>query len=93
MAHGGKNEPGTPSGSPTHNKTGPIRCHCGALLADWIDGKTVVIDGVEYQFRRKGDRLTCPRCRVEHPRRSLRPSELPEAEASGDRRRHDDLTD
>jgi hypothetical protein len=88
-----KNEPGRPADTPISNKTGPIRCHCGALLADRIDGDTVVIDGVEYQFRRKSDRLICPACGFEHPRRSLRPSTLPEPEDSGARRRRDDATD
>ena len=32
-----------------------------------------VLDGVEYEFRRRTDTLTCPDCRHEHPRRSLRP--------------------
>ncbi len=50
-----------------------VHCHCGSLLADRIDGPFLVIDGVEYQFRRRTDTLTCPDCRHEHPRRSLRP--------------------
>jgi len=39
-----------------------FRCHCGALLADRIDGRTVVIDGTEYRFRRRTDTLACPDC-------------------------------
>ena len=67
-----------------------VRCHCGALLADRIDGMTVVIDGVEYQFRRRTDTLTCPDCFHDHPRRQLRPGIQPEPPDSGQRRRRDD---
>jgi hypothetical protein len=84
--HRGQDESGLPAGQ----VPGPIRCHCGAVLADRVDGRVVVIDGVEYQFRRKSDRLTCPQCFFEHPRRSLRPSVAPDPEDSGERRRHDD---
>jgi len=67
-----------------------VRCHCGAVLADRIDGMTVVIDGVEYQFRRRTDTLTCPDCGHHHPRRLLRPGTQPEPHDSGQRRRQDD---
>ena len=67
-----------------------VRCHCGALLADRIDGRTVVIDGTEYQFRRRTDRLTCPDCGHDHPRRSLRPGLQEEPRDLGLRRRRDD---
>jgi hypothetical protein len=42
----------------------PIRCHCGEVLADRIYEKTVVIDGVEFQFQRESDLLTCPGART-----------------------------
>ncbi len=67
-----------------------VRCHCGALLADRIDGMTVVIDGVEYQFRRRTDTLTCPNCGHAHPRRSLRPGLQAQPGDTGLRRRRDD---
>jgi hypothetical protein len=67
-----------------------VRCHCGALLADRIDGRTVVIDGVEFQFRRRTDTLTCPACGYDHPRRSLRPGLQGAPKDSGHRRRRDD---
>ena len=81
--------PGEAAGGPP---PGPpaVRCHCGALLADRIDGMTVVIDGVEYQFRRRTDRLTCPDCGHHHPRRSLRPGLQPDPTDTGQRRRRDD---
>lgn len=67
-----------------------VRCHCGALLADRIDGRTVVIDGTEYQFRRRTDKLTCPDCGHDHPRRTLRPGVQEELRDPGLRRRRDD---
>lgn len=67
-----------------------VRCHCGALLADRIDGKTVVIDGVEFQFRRRTDKLTCPACGHDHPRRNLRPGIQDDPGDTGQRRRRDD---
>ena len=67
-----------------------VRCHCGALLADRIDGRTVVIDGMEYQFRRRTDKLTCPDCGYDHPRRSLRPGFQNNPQDTGQRRRRDD---
>ncbi len=67
-----------------------VFCHCGALLADRIEGHLVVIDGVEYQFRRRTDKLTCPECGHDHPRRSLRAGVQEEPRDSGMRRRQDD---
>lgn len=67
-----------------------VRCHCGALLADRIDGRTVVIDGMEYQFRRRTDKLTCPDCGHDHPRRNLRPGVQEDLRDPGLRRRSDD---
>ncbi|MFP4312584.1 MAG: hypothetical protein ACLFS9_11475 [Nitriliruptoraceae bacterium] len=67
-----------------------VRCHCGAVLADRIDGRTVVIDGVEYQFRRRTDKLTCPDCGHDHPRRTLRPGLQDAPKDTGQRRRRDD---
>jgi hypothetical protein len=80
-------------GGDTPPSEGPILCHCGQVLADRIDGKNVVIDGMEYQFRRKSDRLTCPACNHAHPMRSLRPVPSPEPEDSGERRRRLDRPD
>jgi hypothetical protein len=71
----------------------PIRCHCGEVLADRIYEKTVVIDGVEFQFQRESDLLTCPRCAHGHPMRSLRPVRVPPARDTGLRRRRDDRSD
>jgi hypothetical protein len=51
---------------------------------------TVVIDGVEYQFRRRTDTLTCPNCGHAHPRRSLRPGLQAQPGDTGLRRRRDD---
>ena len=51
---------------------GAIVCSCGDRLADRINGDTVVIDGMEFQFRRRDDHMTCRRCGVEHPMRHFR---------------------
>jgi hypothetical protein len=69
----------------------PIRCGCGAVLADGIEGKNVTIDGTVYQFRRHSDLLTCPDCGTQHPMRSL--AALPEVPDTGQRRRADDRPD
>jgi hypothetical protein len=66
----------------------PIRCSCGAVLADRIEGKDVTIDGTVYQFRRRSDLLTCPDCGTQHPMRTL--AALPEVPDTGERRRADD---
>jgi hypothetical protein len=67
---------------------GPIRCGCGSVLADRIERRTVVIDGTEYQFRRRSDLLTCPGCGTDHPMHTL--ATLPRLPDSGLRRRRDD---
>ena len=79
-----------PAGGGNGEASTAVRCHCGALLADRIDGRTVVIDGMEYQFRRRTDTLTCPDCGHDHPRRSLRPGLQEEPRDVGLRRRRDD---
>ncbi len=63
-----------------------VHCHCGALLADRVDGPYLVIDGVEYQFRRRTDMLTCPGCGHDHPRNSLRAGVQDEPYVTGLRR-------
>lgn len=72
---------------------GEVRCSCGDVLADRIDGWTVVIDGVEFQFRRRHDVMTCRTCGFDHPVRELwatvgRMPEFPTD--TGQRRRADD---
>ncbi len=56
---------------------GPIRCSCGDVLADRIDGMSVVIDGVELQFRRWSDETTCRRCGATHTMGALRAADRP----------------
>ena len=51
---------------------GPILCQCGDVLADRIDGVNVVIDGVELQFRRWSDQMTCRGCGSTHTMGVLR---------------------
>ncbi|GGI05318.1 hypothetical protein [Egicoccus halophilus] len=67
-----------------------IRCSCGAILADSISGRSVVIDGVEYQFRRRNDRLVCPDCGIAHPMKSLRPDNTEGGADTLERRRRGD---
>jgi hypothetical protein len=67
-----------------------ILCPCGAVLADRIEGKNVVIDGVEFQFRRQSDRLICPDCGTAHPMRALQQASWREVPDTGERRRRDD---
>jgi hypothetical protein len=67
-----------------------ITCHCGAVLADRIEGKTVVIDGVEFQYRRRSDLLTCPRCGTQHTMGDLLHSPPVDVPDTGLRRRRDD---
>lgn len=68
---------------------GAIMCSCGDRLADRIDGDTVVIDGMEFRFRRRNDEMTCRTCGVSHPVREFR--RLPAApQDTGHRRRADD---
>jgi hypothetical protein len=74
----------------TRRPGGAIVCVCGDRLADRVTGDTVVIDGVEYQFRRADDHMTCRSCGASHPmkpfRRRGRPSD------TGQRRRKTDGT-
>ncbi len=51
---------------------GPILCQCGDVLADRIDGVTVVIDEVDLQFRRWSDEMTCRGCGATHLMGTLR---------------------
>ena len=58
---------------------GFIECQCGDRLADSITGDTVVIDGVEFQFRRRNDVIECRSCGVMHPVRRFRADAKPTA--------------
>lgn len=40
----------------------PVVCDCGRVLAEVITPATVVVDGVEFQYRRQTDYLVCPDC-------------------------------
>jgi hypothetical protein len=51
---------------------GAVMCSCGDRLADRIDGDIVVIDGLEYRFRRRSDEMTCRTCGHSHPMRQFR---------------------
>lgn len=68
---------------------GAIMCSCGDRLADRIDGDTVVIDGMEFQFRRRNDEMTCRSCGFSHPMRQFRRA-VSGAADTGQRRRRDD---
>ena len=68
---------------------GVIQCSCGDRLADSIEGDTVVIDGMEFQFRRRDDHMTCRRCGFEHPMRHFRKDPGPTTD-TGKRRRSSD---
>ncbi len=76
------------AGKAVRTQEGAIVCPCGDLLADRIDGSTVVIDGTEFQFRRRNDVITCRSCGVSHPVRAFRTSSAPTD--TGLRRRQDD---
>ena len=81
---GGPDHPGARSSG-----SEPIRCRCGDVLADRIDGMNIVIDGVELQFRRWSDEMTCRGCGVKHTMASLRSVEEPPVDAGYRRRRTD----
>jgi hypothetical protein len=66
-----------------------VVCACGDRLADEIDGDRVVIDGVEFQFRRRHDSMTCRTCGTEHPMDHFRRTSDPGPD-TGLRRRADD---
>ena len=53
-------------------ENGAIMCSCGDRLADRIDGDSVVIDGTEFQFRRRNDHMTCRQCGASLPMREFR---------------------
>ena len=67
----------------------PIRCACGDVLVDRIDGMSVVIDGVELQFRRWSDEMSCRRCGDSHTMGALRSVTGPPIDAGLRRRRSD----
>lgn len=67
---------------------GVIECSCGDRLADRIDGDNVIIDGVEFQFRRRNDHMTCRTCGASHPMREFRSGSAPRD--TGQRRRASD---
>jgi hypothetical protein len=70
---------------------GAILCSCGDRLADRIDGWNVVIDGVEFQFRRRTDVMICRSCGFAHPVRELWGAAVPpDRPDTGERRRRDD---
>jgi hypothetical protein len=50
----------------------------------------VVIDGVEFTFRRRTDVMICRSCGFAHPAWTLWSSEPPEPADTGQRRRRDD---
>lgn len=51
---------------------GPVRCTCGAVLAQLVDDTTVTIDGVRLPFRRSTDHLACTPCGLSYPINELR---------------------
>jgi hypothetical protein len=73
---------------------GVIMCSCGDRLADRIDGDVVIIDGMEFRFRRRNDHMTCRKCGFSHPMRALRFGEVPVVRHdTGERRRQSDRVD
>jgi hypothetical protein len=68
---------------------GAIMCSCGDRLADSIDGDAVVIDGMEFRFRRRSDEMTCRSCGTSHPVRQFRFG-APAPRDTGQRRRRTD---
>lgn len=51
---------------------GPACCACGAVLADAIDGETVVVGGRRRPFRRGTDFLACEACGAIHRAEDVR---------------------
>lgn len=80
---------GTEDTMPRRLPDGSIVCPCGDRLADRIDGDVVVIDGLEFRFRRRSDAMTCRSCGASHPVRQFRRG-LPPAADTGQRRRQSD---
>jgi hypothetical protein len=68
---------------------GAVMCSCGDRLADRIEGDTVVIDGMEYLFRRRSDEMTCRTCGFSHPMHQFRFG-VPATADTGQRRRSSD---
>jgi hypothetical protein len=71
---------------------GAVMCSCGDRLADRIEGDTVVIDGMEYLFRRRSDEMTCRSCEFSHPMHQFRFG-VPASADTGQRRRTSDQSD
>ena len=76
------------AGAAVRTEDGAILCACGDRLADRIEGSTVVIDGNEFQFRRRNDEITCRTCGVSNPVRQFRGPSVPTD--TGQRRRASD---
>jgi hypothetical protein len=72
---------------------GAVVCSCGDRLADRIRGDTVVIDGMEYLFRRRNDEMICRTCGFSHPMWQFRFGEAPTPPDTGQRRRASDRSD
>jgi hypothetical protein len=68
---------------------GAVMCSCGDRLADRIEGDTVVIDGMDYLFRRRSDEMTCRSCGFAHPMHQFRFG-VPATADTGQRRRSTD---
>jgi hypothetical protein len=66
---------------------GAVVCSCGDRLADRIQDDTVVIDGMEYLFRRRNDSMTCRTCGFSHPMWQFRFRDAPLPSDTGQRRR------
>jgi hypothetical protein len=69
---------------------GRLSCSCGDVLADRVDGMNVVIDGVEFTFRRRTDVMICRSCGFAHPAWTLWSDRPPEPQDTGLRNRRDD---
>jgi hypothetical protein len=69
---------------------GVIMCSCGDRLADRIEGDNVVIDGMEFQFRRRNDHMTCRSCGFDHPVWQFRRDPSLARGDTGERRRQSD---
>lgn len=68
---------------------GAIMCSCGDRLADHINGDVVIIDGMEFRFRRRNDHMTCRSCGISHPMRELRSGTTDRSDTGKRRRRTD----
>jgi hypothetical protein len=66
---------------------GAVVCSCGDRLADLIQGDTVVIDGMEYLFRRRDDEMSCRTCGFSHPMHQFRFGDGASPADTGQRRR------